>query len=102
MRQLYQAVAIPKMLYVADLWFSLVHREGTNNLQWGSIGIAKKLSSIQCIAALAITGAMKTTATNLLEVHANLLVTTQQASKCDEQRLGLKRKDITERRASTP
>jgi hypothetical protein len=42
MQQLYQAIAILKMLYAADLWFSSVHKEGTDNLQWGSIGITKK------------------------------------------------------------
>lgn len=73
MRQLYQAVAVPKMLYAADLWFTPSFREGSDILQRGSIGVAKRLTSVQRIAALAITGAMKSTATDLLEVHANLL-----------------------------
>lgn len=58
MRQLYQAVALPKMTYAADLWFTPSFREGTDTLQRGSVGIAKRLSSVQHIAALAITGAM--------------------------------------------
>jgi hypothetical protein len=73
MRQLYQATAVPKMLYAADLWFTLAHHEGTDTLQRGSLGVAKKLTSIQRIAAIAITGAMRSTATDVLEVHTNLL-----------------------------
>ncbi|KAG1781471.1 hypothetical protein EV702DRAFT_962229, partial [Suillus placidus] len=42
----------------------------------GSIGVAKKLSSVQRLTAIAITGTMITTATDILEAHANLLPTT--------------------------
>lgn len=73
MHQLYQAVAILKMLYVADLWFTPTYQDSSDSLQWGSIRVAKHLTSIQWIAALSITGAIRTTATDLLEVHANLL-----------------------------
>lgn len=76
MRQLYQAVAVPKMLYAVDLWFSPVYQEGTDTLQRGSVGVAKRISSVQRIAALAITGAMRSTATDVLETHANLLPAT--------------------------
>lgn len=72
-RQLYQAVAIPKMLYTADVWFLPAFREGSDIAQRGSIGIAKRMSTVQRMAAIAITGAMRTTATDILEAHANLL-----------------------------
>jgi len=62
------------MLYAADLWFTPTFRDGSDTLQHGPIGVARRLTTVQRIAALAITGAMKTTATDLvLEVHANLL-----------------------------
>lgn len=73
MRQLYMAVAIPKLLYAADLWFSPVYREGSNVLQRGSVGVVKRLSTVQRLAAVAITGALRTTATDIMEAHANLL-----------------------------
>jgi hypothetical protein len=73
MRQLYQAVAIPKMLYAADLWFTPAFKDGSDTPQRGSLGTAKHLNTVQCIALLAITGAMRSTATDLLEVHANTL-----------------------------
>jgi hypothetical protein len=58
MCQLYQAVALLKMLYAADLWFTPSFQEGSVELQWGSVGMAKWLTSVQCTAALAITRAM--------------------------------------------
>lgn len=73
MHQLYMAVAIPKMLYTADLWFTPTYRNSMDQLQHRSIKIARKLSRVQCIAAITITGAMRTTVTDVLEVHANLL-----------------------------
>jgi len=72
-RQLYQAIAIPKMLYAANIWFKPIYQHDSNTRQRGSIGIAKKLTSVQRSAAIAITGAMRTTATDILEAHANLL-----------------------------
>ncbi|KAG2068144.1 hypothetical protein BDR04DRAFT_1025367 [Suillus decipiens] len=68
-------LVVPKIMYALDLWFTPSYWDGSNNLQHGSIGVAKKLASVQCIIAIAITGAMRTTASNLLEVHANLLPT---------------------------
>ncbi|KAG2125174.1 hypothetical protein DEU56DRAFT_744003, partial [Suillus clintonianus] len=66
-------IAIPKMICAADLWFSPVYQEGTANLQRGSIGVAKHLSTVQCTVTLTITGAMQSTATDILKVHSNLL-----------------------------
>lgn len=76
MCQLYLAIAVPKMLYAVDLWFSPIFCSSTNTLQRGSIGVAKHISSVQRLAAIAITSAMRTTATDALKVHANLLPTT--------------------------
>jgi ribonuclease HI len=64
------------MRQAADLWFSPVFHEDTNKLQKGSIGVAKQISTVQQITAIAITVAMKTTATDILEVYTNLLPTT--------------------------
>jgi ribonuclease HI len=76
MRQLYQAIAVPKMIYAASLWFSPAFTENSNVPQRGSIGIAKRMASIQRIATLAMTGAMRSTATDVLEAHTNILPTT--------------------------
>ena len=73
MCQLYQSVAIPKFTYAADIWFRpLFKGNSTESIQRGSKGIADRLTSVQRIAALSITGAMRTTPTDSLEAHANL------------------------------
>lgn len=76
MRQLYQAIAVPKIIYAASLWFNPTFTENSNDLQQGSLGIAKWMASIQHIATLAMIDAMRSTATNVLEVHTNILPTT--------------------------
>ena len=38
----------------------------------GSVGVAHRLTSVQWIATTAITGALCTSATDILEVHADL------------------------------
>ncbi|KAG2130236.1 hypothetical protein DEU56DRAFT_694152, partial [Suillus clintonianus] len=73
MRQLYLTLAVPKFTYGANLWFKPTLRNDTTTTQRGSIGVAKRLASIQRIAAISITGAMRTTATDILDNHANLL-----------------------------
>ncbi|KAG2046327.1 hypothetical protein BDR06DRAFT_899445, partial [Suillus hirtellus] len=68
-------VAIPKYTYGADVWFRPIHRESADSLQRKSIGTAEHLAKAQRTAALSITGAMRTTATDTLNEHANLLPT---------------------------
>ena len=71
--QLYQTVAIPKMTYAASVWFQPTLNAGSPNSVRGSKGIATKMTQIQRVAALAITGAMRTSPTDSIETHANLL-----------------------------
>lgn len=73
MHQLYQAVAIPKFTYAADIWFHPLFKKDSNASQHGSKRTADCLTSVQCLAALSIMGTMRTTPTNSLEAHANLL-----------------------------
>ena len=72
-RQLYRTVAIPKMTYAASVWFQPMLHAGSPNSVRGSKGIAAKMTQIQRTAALAITGAMRTSPTDSIEAHANLL-----------------------------
>ncbi|KAF8526480.1 hypothetical protein JB92DRAFT_3108284 [Gautieria morchelliformis] len=69
MRKYYLAVAIPRMLYAADI-FLIPEYEHTKGTQ----GHINKLAQVQRQAALTITGAMRTTATDTLDAHANLLL----------------------------
>ena len=72
MRQLYSVVAIPKMMYVADIWCTPIYKREGSSKRGGSVGITEKLASIQQLASMAITGAMCTTATNTLDLHMGL------------------------------
>jgi hypothetical protein len=58
MRQLYQATAVPKMLYAASLWFTPVYQNGSDHPLRGSMGVARRLSTVQRMAAVSMTGAL--------------------------------------------
>jgi hypothetical protein len=73
MRQLYISVIIPKIQYAADVWITPLDRKSNAKKTAGSVSAIRRLSSVQRIATLAITGAMRSTATNVLEAHANIL-----------------------------
>jgi ribonuclease HI len=68
MRTYYLTVAVPKLLYAADVF--LTPATGRSK---GTKGSVNKLARIQRQAALDITGALKTTANDTLNAHANLL-----------------------------
>src|SRR6266481_4025900 len=72
MQQLYQAVAVPSYTYAADVWFNPVIRNTSNKKAKGLVSMACKLTSVQCIVTTAITGTLHTSATDTMELHANL------------------------------
>jgi ribonuclease HI len=77
MRCLYMAIAVPRMLYGAEVFMGS-RRENERKRRAGlkgccTTGIVTKLAAIQRKAAIAITGAMVTTATDVLDVHAGIL-----------------------------
>ncbi|KAI0037507.1 hypothetical protein FA95DRAFT_1506897, partial [Auriscalpium vulgare] len=67
MRQFYLAVAIPKMLYAADI-FLIPTYSGMK----GSKSAIARLARVQRQATISITGAMRNTATDLLDAHADI------------------------------
>ncbi|RDX44140.1 hypothetical protein OH76DRAFT_1360085, partial [Lentinus brumalis] len=71
--RLYQAVAVPRILYAADTFLLPVRKVEGRKATAGSVGHIKKLAQIQRQAVLIITGAMRTTATDVLEAHLHLL-----------------------------
>jgi ribonuclease HI len=73
MRRLYIAVALPKMTYALDVWYTpptkpLSHRRST-----GSVGVLRQMVKLQRLASLSIVGGMKSTPTDLLDAHTGLL-----------------------------
>ena len=68
-RRLYIAVAVPRIFYAADICVVA----GSRKNLIGSAKLNTRLKTIQCKAAIAITGALRSTASDVLDVHANLL-----------------------------
>jgi len=71
--QLYQTVVIPCMLYAASVWLRPTYNLEFNTPLRGSIGTAKRIAQTQPTALLAITGAMRSSPSDSLEIHASLL-----------------------------
>ncbi|KAI6003074.1 hypothetical protein EDD15DRAFT_2157446, partial [Pisolithus albus] len=72
-RRLYLAVAVPKMMYTVDVWCTPPYSPGSSKRTRGSLGVIAKISRVQRQALLAITGAFRTTATDVLEVYTHTL-----------------------------
>ena len=70
-RKLYLAMAIPSMLYAVDVFIDPLRGSNSGRTK-GSIGAIRKLSTIHRQALLLCTGGMKTTATDVMLVHANI------------------------------
>lgn len=70
--KLYNAVAVPKICYTADLWYTPSCSTKANTHHTGPIGITNHLKSIQRQAAISITGTMQTAPGDASVVHVNL------------------------------
>ena len=73
MRQLYWAVALPKITYGIDIWYTPPTKPDGYTRNTGSVGALRNLKKVQRIAALAITGALRTTPTDYVDAHAGIL-----------------------------
>ncbi|RDB28923.1 putative RNA-directed DNA polymerase from transposon X-element [Hypsizygus marmoreus] len=74
MRQLYLSIAIPRMLYAADIFLTPQRQiVQAPNARKSGRAIINKLASVQRRAAIMITGAMNSTPGDVLDVLANLL-----------------------------
>ncbi|TFY52367.1 hypothetical protein EVJ58_g10059 [Rhodofomes roseus] len=69
---LYKQMLLPAMLYAASVWITPQREIEGRKQTYGSVGKIKKLARIHRQACILITGAMKTTATDILEAHLNL------------------------------
>ena len=74
-RQLYQAVVVPRVMYAASVWIRPVYKQGSESPQRGSIGVATRLARTQRTAAITILGALRSSPADSLDLHAYLLPT---------------------------
>ena len=73
MRQLYLAVALPKITYGIDIWYTPPSKPVGQARNSGSAGVLRSLTKVQRIAALAITGTLRTSPNDYVDVHAGIL-----------------------------
>jgi len=73
MRQLYISVAIPKMTYALDVWYTPPVKPVGAKRNSGSVAALRGMQKAHRVATLAITGALRTTPNDILDTHAGLL-----------------------------
>lgn len=72
-RKMYSSVAIPKILYAVDVWGIPKILEETEPHRKNTSIAVSKLTTTQRAGTLAITGCLRTTPTDLLDLHAGTL-----------------------------
>jgi hypothetical protein len=71
-RTMYNAVALPSMLYAADVWCLPPMKIGGGKKTRGMGGAIAKLETMQRKAAIQATGALRTTPSDMLFAHADM------------------------------
>lgn len=72
-RKLFIGVALPRILYGADVWCVPIHTDPTGGRRKGSVFAIRKLTTTQRAGTLAITGGFRTSPTASLDAHASTL-----------------------------
>ena len=72
MRQLYLSVALPKITYGIDIWYTPPSKSAGCTRNLGSVGILRNLQKIQRIATLAITGTLRSSPNDYVDIHAKV------------------------------
>ena len=73
MRQLYLAVALPKITYGIDIWYTPPTKPAGYTKNTGSAGALRNLEKVQRIATLAITGTLRTSPNDYVDAHSGIL-----------------------------
>ena len=72
---MFSSVAIPRILYAVDVWGIPKPIEGLAVNRRSTNAAVSKLTSTQRAGALAVTGGLRTTPTDVLDMHAHLMPT---------------------------
>ena len=70
MRQLYLAVALPKIVYGIEVWYTPPSKPEGYSRNTGSVQALRNLKKIQRMATLAITGTLRTSPNDYVDLHA--------------------------------
>ena len=71
--RLYYSIAIPSMLYTVDVWCPQPANSLNSRRKGGMRAAIRKMETVQRKAVLLVTGALRTTPSDLLFAHANML-----------------------------
>ena len=71
--KMYNSVTVPKILYAVDVWGILKPIAGTAVNKRSTSMAVSKLASTQRAGALVVTGGLRTTPTDVLDMHAHLM-----------------------------
>jgi len=71
-RKIYTAIALPKVEYALPVWYTPVHGAAPGTRAVGSVKHTREIEKVQRLACKLTTGAFKSTATDVLELHANI------------------------------
>jgi Reverse transcriptase (RNA-dependent DNA polymerase) len=69
-RRLYISMILPKLEYTLPVWYTPIHEDPDTGRRTGSRGHTKILDKVQRLGCKLITGAYRSTATDVLELHA--------------------------------
>jgi hypothetical protein len=72
MRQLYLAVALPKITYGINIWYTPPTKPAGYTKNTGSAGALRNLQKAQRIATLAITGTLRSSPNDFVDIHAGV------------------------------
>jgi hypothetical protein len=81
MRQLYLAVALPKITYGIDIWYTPPFKPAGQTRNAGSVGALHNLKKIQRMAMLAITGTLRSSPNDYVDIHARCFPWSSPSSK---------------------
>ena len=73
MRQLYLSVALPKITYGIDVWYTPPNKPAGYTKNSGSVGALHNLQKTQRLATTAITGTLRSSPMDLIDAHAGVL-----------------------------
>ena len=74
MCQLYIVVALPKITYGIDIWYYPPNKQEGHTRNSGSVMFLCNLQKIQCIAVLTITGTLRSSPNDYIDIHANIFL----------------------------
>ena len=67
------SVAVPKMTYGAEIWYNPPRKTPGAKHKTGSVRVLHQLTKVQRMATIVINGALRTTPTDILDIHAGIM-----------------------------